>query len=93
MVPFGRTEYQSKEGPALFALSTRRSIPGELETFLIAPIVKIGKDPGLAQNYRPRALVNCTAKILENLMKQRMECSIGSSCMLPEEVNGFRRGE
>lgn len=73
-------------------IDQKRSIPEEWKIVLIAPIVKVGKDFSLVQNHRPIALMNCIVKIMENLMKQRIEYNLESKNVLPEEVNGFRRG-
>ena len=58
----------------------------------IIPILKAGKDPSQASNYRPISLLSCISKIFEKLILNRLENHIFDSNIYIEEQFGFRSG-
>lgn len=68
-------------------------IPEHWKNVIIVPILKPGKNPELSENYRAIALTSCLSKILENIIKNRLEQYIESKRLLPKKQIGFRRGK
>lgn len=68
------------------------SIPASWKTQLIIPILKPGKDPAQSCSYRPIALSSVLAKIMEHLIKNRLEWIVENRSILPNSQFGFRRG-
>ena len=67
-------------------------VPESWKTQIIIPILKPGKDPKDPGSYRPIALSSVLAKIMENLIKNRLEWILESKGILPKTQFGFRRG-
>jgi ribonuclease HI len=58
----------------------------------VVPILKPGKDPTSGSSYRPIALSSCFLKLLERLLKYRIEWYVEHNKILSEYQFGFRRG-
>lgn len=67
-------------------------IPDNWKTQLIIPILKSGKPPNSPNNFRPIALSPVIGKILEHLIKNRLEWFVESRNLLAESQYGFRKG-
>lgn len=67
-------------------------IPNTWKTQIIAPILKPGKNPSDPSAYRPIALSSVLAKIMEHLIKNRLEWILESRGILSNSQFGFRRG-
>ena len=72
---------------------SQNSIPVVWKSILIHPILKPNKDLNDAESYRPIALESCIAKVLESILKSRLEWFIENGKLLPESQSGFRRGK
>jgi ribonuclease HI len=68
------------------------NIPSEWKSQLIIPIPKPGKSPFLESSYRPIALSSCFLKLLERMLKCRLEWFLERDDAIPEWQCGFRRG-
>ncbi|OWR47503.1 putative pol protein [Danaus plexippus plexippus] len=66
--------------------------PEEWRTQLIIPILKHGKPNSDPSSYRPIALSCTMAKILEHLIKNRLEWFVESKKLLAKSQFGFRKG-
>lgn len=60
---------------------------------LIMPILKPSKDPNDPRSYRPIALSSVVTKILEHLVKNRLEWFLESRDLLGASQFGFRKGK
>jgi ribonuclease HI len=69
------------------------SVPDTWKRQIIIPILKSGKDPSLGQSYRPIALSCCFLKILEKMIKARLEWFLETNNLLPQGQLGFRKGK
>ncbi|KAJ8919751.1 hypothetical protein NQ315_006280 [Exocentrus adspersus] len=69
------------------------SIPSQWKNVLVYPFLKQEKNPELPQSYRPIALASCPGKVLESMIKNRVEWHIESEKLLPPLQFGFRRGK
>ncbi|CAH2226773.1 jg16556 [Pararge aegeria aegeria] len=67
-------------------------IPGPWKTQIIIPIRKPGKDPLDPNSYRPIALSSSLTKIMEHLIKNRLEWILESKGLLAKSQFGFRKG-
>ena len=67
-------------------------VPEDWKTAIVTPILKPGKEANNFNNYRPISLTNVIPKILEGLIKVRIDYYIESRSMFKEEMNGFRKG-
>jgi ribonuclease HI len=67
-------------------------IPDEWKIQKIVPVPKPGKDPNLGSSYRPIALLSCFLKILERLLKTRLEWFTENNNILSTYQFGFRKG-
>ena len=56
----------------------------------LIPLLKKGKDPYEAKSYRPVALTSCIAKLLERLMRLRVQHFIEKWGLLRPEQAGYR---
>lgn len=52
----------------------------------------LDKYPNIGSSDRPISLMNCIPKVLENLIKQRLEYHLEQNNLLPKVINSFRRG-
>lgn len=71
---------------------TNGYIPPEWKVQVIIPILKPGKDPNDHTSYRPIALSSILIKLLEHLVKNRLEWFIENRKLLPTTQFGFRKG-
>lgn len=71
---------------------TTGTVPDAWKTQIIIPIVKPGKDPSNPNSYRPIALSSVLAKIMEILIKNRLEWFMESRHILAKSQFGFRKG-
>lgn len=67
-------------------------IPKQWKSQIIIPILKPGKDPSDVNSRRPIALSSTLAKIVERLIKQRLEWLVESRSSLAKSQFGFRKG-
>lgn len=67
-------------------------IPLQLKHSVIIPILKHGKDPRYTSSYRPIALTSCFAKIIERIIKERLQWFFEKHELLPNFLSGFRKG-
>jgi hypothetical protein len=65
--------------------------PTQWREALIVPILKHGKDPKYAKNYRPISLTNCICKILERIINKRLCWFLESNDLLSFYQAGFRK--
>lgn len=68
------------------------SIPDSWKTQIVIPILKPGKDPSDPNSYRPIALSSTLAKIMEILLKNRLEWVMENRGVLATSQFGFRKG-
>lgn len=66
--------------------------PDEWKTQIIVPILKPAKPNNESSSYRPIALSCTMSKILEHLVKNRLEWFVESRGILPASQFGFRKG-
>jgi ribonuclease HI len=66
-------------------------VPLEWKRGLWFPIVKPGKDASLVTSYRPIALLSCICKLLEKIIKRRLEYYLELKQLLSPCQSGFRR--
>lgn len=71
---------------------TSASLPDLWKTQIILPIKKPGKNPSDPNSYRPIALSNTPLKILEHLVKTRLEWIVENRNLLAKSQFGFRKG-
>lgn len=67
-------------------------IPEQWKTQVIIPILKPGKDPSDPNSRRPIALSSVLAKIMEHLIKHRLEWLVENRSILAKSQFGFRKG-
>ncbi|XP_052739677.1 RNA-directed DNA polymerase from mobile element jockey isoform X2 [Bicyclus anynana] len=67
------------------------NIPQSWKTQIIIPILKPGKDPAEHNSYRPIALSSTLCKVLEHMIKNRLEWFVESRDMLGKTQFGFRK--
>lgn len=67
-------------------------IPKQWKTQIIIPILKPGKDPSDPNSRRPIALSSVLAKIMEHLIKHRLEWFVENKSILAKSQFGFRKG-
>lgn len=67
-------------------------IPDSWKTQLIIPILKPGKSPDSPDHFRPIALSPVIGKIMEHLIKNRLEWFVESRGVLSKSQFGFRKG-
>lgn len=68
-------------------------IPKQWKTTKILPFLKPGKNPDSIDSYRPIALNSCIAKLLELMVKNRIEWDLENRHWVPDEQLGFRKGK
>ncbi|CAK1603955.1 unnamed protein product [Parnassius mnemosyne] len=68
------------------------AVPDDWKTHIIIPILKTGKDPSTATSYRPIAILSTLSKIMEHLVKNRLEWLLENRGILPKSQFGFRKG-
>ena len=70
----------------------RRQVPTEWLSGIVVPIPKAGKDPGIAENFRPVQLLSCIAKVAEHVIAYRLRHFLEQQHSLCDEQSGFRAG-
>lgn len=65
--------------------------PSYFKSAKVIPILKSGKDPSDAGNYRPISLTNCIGKIFEKLVKEEIEKFVMKWEIIPAQQFGFRK--
>lgn len=68
------------------------SLPDAWKSILIHPILKSDKNPEIPESYRPIALSSCVGKILETMLKNRIEWFVENSRLLSDLQTAFRKG-
>lgn len=68
-------------------------IPESWKAFNIIPILKPGQQSDSAKSYRPIALASCFRKVLELLIKERVEWHMETMGYFSEAICGFRKGK
>lgn len=66
-------------------------IPQSWNDTQLVPILKPGKPVDEANSYRPITLINCTRKIFEKILKERLEHWLERNNPLPNELIGCRK--
>lgn len=66
--------------------------PSKFKIAKVIPILKAGKSPSDANNYRPISLLNATGKIMEKIIYNRLNNVIEEKSLIPNFQFGFRRG-
>lgn len=66
-------------------------VPEEWKRGIICPILKPGKDPTLVNSYRPITLLPCLGKVMERVLKKRIEYYLEKYNLLHSSQTGFRR--
>lgn len=60
---------------------------------IVIPILKSGKDPGNISSYRPISLSSCIFKVLERLIKNRLEWFLEHKQLLPNNQTAYRKSK
>lgn len=68
-------------------------IPPSWKSQIVLPILKPNKDPFEVSSYRPIALSSVLIKIIEHLIKNRLEWYLESNNILASSQYGFRKGK
>lgn len=76
----------------LNSLTTSGTVPREWKHHVVIPILKPGKSPSDISSYRPIALSSVMLKLLEHLIKIRLEWYIEHNNILSQNQYGFRKG-
>lgn len=69
------------------------AVPEQWKTSLICLIPKPHKDPEFVSSFRPIALSSCVGKILEDIVKNRLEWLLENKGIISDYQFGFRRGK
>lgn len=64
----------------------------DFKRIIVVPIPKPGKDPKLAEAYRPISLLSCILKTLERMVKIRLDWWLRDQNPLPANQHGFKKG-
>ena len=67
-------------------------IPLASKHAILIPVLKPNKDPYSIKSYRPSALLPCFIKIIEKMVRERLQWYTEKHCVLPPFISGFRRG-
>lgn len=76
----------------IFNLSNKTWITRNMETALILPFVKPGKDSSDAKGCRPIALTSHLCRWMKKMVVYRSEYVVGNNKLLNEHQSGFKRG-
>ena len=68
-------------------------IPPEWKTAVVSVIQKPNKDPSLVTSYRPISMTSCVGKVLESMIKNRIEWLVENHKSISPLQTGFRRGK
>ena len=66
--------------------------PASWRVARVVPVPKPGVDPHLAKGYRPIALLSVLSKVMEGLIKDRLNHILESEHRLSDQQQGFRQG-
>lgn len=66
--------------------------PDSWKEQIVLPLLKPDKDASCASSYRPIALSSVLCKIMEHLLKIRLDWFVESNGILPDCQHGFRKG-
>ena len=66
--------------------------PASWRVARVVPVPKPGVDPHLAKGYRPIALLSVLSKVMEGLVKDRLNHILESEHRLSDQQQGFRQG-
>lgn len=67
------------------------SLPDQWKVALTVPICKLGKPSSQLSSYRPISMLSCVGKLLERLVKTRLEWYIERNLLLSSSQAGFRK--
>ena len=67
-------------------------VPKACKHALFIPILKVDKDPHNVNSYRPISLLPCFIKIMERMVKERLNWFVEKHEILPPFQLGFRKG-
>ena len=67
-------------------------LPQASKHAILIPISKPNKDPHNVKSYRPIALLSCFTKIIEKMVKDRLQWYTEKHNILPPSLSGFRKG-
>jgi ribonuclease HI len=73
-------------------LWNNNDIPNKLLTVKVIPIPKIGKPDNTVDSYRPISLISSTLKIINGMLKNRMQLFATNTGLLEENSFGFQKG-
>ena len=68
------------------------ALPNSCKHTILVPILKPNKDPHDTKSYRPIALLPCFIKIMEKMIKDRLNWFTEKHKILPPFISGFRQG-
>ena len=68
-------------------------VPDDWKRAITVPILKPGKDKSDAGSYRPISLLPCLGKLMERVVKRRLEWFIEENELLSLDQYGFRKGK
>ena len=67
-------------------------LPQASKHAILIPISKPNEDPHSVKSYRPIALLPCFTKIIEKMVKDRLQWYTEKHSILPPFLSGFRKG-
>lgn len=67
-------------------------IPDGWKEGITVPILKPGRDSTMIKSYRPITMLSCVGKLMERVVKKRMDCFLESNKILHTAQMGFRQG-
>jgi Reverse transcriptase (RNA-dependent DNA polymerase) len=67
-------------------------LPDQWKHAIVLPFVKAGKDPTSISSYRPISLTSTLSKLMERLVKNRLEWYLETNQLLSNVQTGFRKG-
>ncbi|MEL7079277.1 MAG: reverse transcriptase family protein [Cyanobacteria bacterium J06582_2] len=78
---------------ALNALWQSKQIPDSWLKEIKLPFLKPGKDPQLAESYRPISLTSCVCKLFERMVNHRLTWFLERNNLLCPQQSGFRKNK
>ena len=66
-------------------------VPEEWKKSIVCPIPKPGRDPTLVTSYRQISMLSCMGKLMERIIKQRLEYFLECNNVFPATQAGFRK--
>ena len=67
------------------------SVPQDWKDGIICSFPKPGKDPSVVSSYRPISMLSCMGKLMERVLKQRLEYHFETHKIFPPTQSGFRK--